>query len=99
MAHFDQRPATAEAVNPAIAARNARYGLALFAVYGLLYGAFMLLNAFAPAVMAWTVLGGVSVAVLSGLGLIAAAFVLALVYAWLCRAPQAPPDPDAGGGQ
>ena len=30
---------------------------------------------------------GVNVAVLSGLGLIAAALVLALVYAWVCRAP------------
>ena len=43
--------------------------------------------------------GGVSLAVLSGLGLIAAAFLLALVYAWLCRAPQGAPAAGEGGGR
>jgi uncharacterized membrane protein (DUF485 family) len=40
------------------------------------------------------VFAGVNLAVLYGLGLIAAAFVLALVYAWLCRSrvdPEARP--------
>jgi uncharacterized membrane protein (DUF485 family) len=67
--------------------RNTRYGLVLFAVYLLLYGGFMLLNVFAPAVMAVVLLAGVNVAVLYGIGLIVAALVLALVYGWLCRTP------------
>jgi uncharacterized membrane protein (DUF485 family) len=69
--------------------RNARYGLVLFVVYLIIYSAFVLLNAFAAEWMKLTVLG-INLAVLYGLGLIVAAFVLALVYAWLCRSPVAP---------
>jgi uncharacterized membrane protein (DUF485 family) len=72
-------------------ARRARYGLVLFAFYLALYGGFVLLNAFAPSLMEVT-LAGVNLAVLYGLGLIAAAFLLALLYDWLCRAL-------AGGGR
>lgn len=64
--------------------RRARYGLVLFATYLVLYGAFVLLNAFAPAVMS-TLVGGVNVAVIYGFALIVAALVLALIYDWLCR--------------
>jgi uncharacterized membrane protein (DUF485 family) len=71
----------------ALTSRRTRYGLVLFAVYLLLYGSFVLLNAFAPAVMERTPLLGINVAVLYGMALIVAAFVLALVYGWLCRAP------------
>jgi uncharacterized membrane protein (DUF485 family) len=85
MPDFEHKPAAAEVVDEAEAARNARYGLILFAFYLLLYGAFMLLNAFSPQTMEVIVLAGLNLAVLSGLGLIAAAFLLALVYAWLCR--------------
>jgi uncharacterized membrane protein (DUF485 family) len=85
MADFDHKPAAPEIVNAAEAARNSRYGLVLFAVYTLFYGAFMGLNAFAPQVMEIIVFAGVNLAVVYGLGLIAAAFLLALVYAWLCR--------------
>ena len=70
---------------PATAARNTRYGLALFAVYVVLYGAFVLVNAFAPEVMERTPVAGVNLAILSGFGLIGAAFLLAMVYGWLCR--------------
>lgn len=66
-------------------AQRIRYGHALFVLYLLLYGAFVLVNAFAPSVMAQTPVAGVNLAVLSGLGLIAAAFLLALVYDWLSR--------------
>lgn len=64
--------------------RNARIGLRLFAVYLILYAAFVLLNAFRPEVMETTA-AGVSLAVLAGFGLIAGAFVIALAYGWLCR--------------
>ena len=65
--------------------RNARIGLRLFAVYLVLYAAFVLLNAFRPDLMERTA-AGVSLAVLAGFGLIAGAFIIALAYGWLCRA-------------
>ena len=57
----------------------------LFGVYLVLYAGFVGLNAFAPAVMARTPFGGLNLAILYGLGLIVAAFVLALIYMALCR--------------
>lgn len=74
-----------EIVDERIAARNARLGLWLFGVYLIVYGGFVLLTAFAPQVMQITFASGLNVAILYGLGLIAGAMVLALVYAWLCR--------------
>ena len=53
-------------------------------MYCLAYGAFVLLNAFAPKVMEIT-FGGVNLAIWSGFGLIGGALLLALVYAWWCR--------------
>jgi uncharacterized membrane protein (DUF485 family) len=70
--------------SPETSARNARYGLVLFAVYLALYSGFVAINAFAPHVMERTI-AGVNLAIWFGFGLIAAAFVLALVYGWLCR--------------
>jgi uncharacterized membrane protein (DUF485 family) len=80
-------PAPGDEREPASAQRT-RYGLILFAVYLALYGGFVLLNAFAPAAMEQTPFAGVNLAVLYGLGLIAAAFVLALLYDWLCGRPE-----------
>jgi uncharacterized membrane protein (DUF485 family) len=65
-------------------ARNARYGLWLFALYFAIYSTFVGLNAFSPETMATTI-AGVNLAVAYGMGLIVAALVLALVYCWLCR--------------
>jgi uncharacterized membrane protein (DUF485 family) len=71
---------------------NARYGLWLFLIYVVLYGGFMGLSVFAPQVMSKSPFGGVNLAILYGLGLIVAAFLLALVYTLLCRR-------DADGGE
>lgn len=71
--------------SPESIARCTRHGLRLFALYLALYGAFVLMNAFAPEVMARSPWGGINLAVVSGLGLIAFAFCLALLYDWLCR--------------
>lgn len=65
--------------------RNVRTGLTLFAVYLLLYGGFVLLNTFSPETMESTRVADVNLAVLSGFGLIVAAFVMALLYGYLCR--------------
>ena len=72
--------------------RNARIGLWLFGLYLLLYGGFVLLNAFWPATMDLMPLWGLNLAITWGFGLIVAAVVLALVYGFLCRAA-APGDP------
>lgn len=65
--------------------RNSRIGLVLFAVYLLLYGGFVFLNAFAADVMETTPIAGVNLAILYGFGLIVAALVLALIYGVLCN--------------
>ena len=95
MAGFGHEAAAAEDVDPAIAARNARYGLVLFALYFAFYAAFVVLNAFQPQAMAANLLG-INLAVNYGMGLIIAALVLALLYCWLCRARITPTN---GGGK
>ena len=70
-----------------LTARNTKYGLILFAIYLVIYAAFVLVNAFAPELMEYSI-AGVTLAILSGFGLILAAFVLALFYGWLCRFPE-----------
>jgi uncharacterized membrane protein (DUF485 family) len=65
--------------------RNSRIGIVLFAVYLLLYGGFVYLNAFAADVMETTPIAGVNLAILYGFGLIVAALVLALIYGVLCK--------------
>ena len=74
-----------EIFHSAAEARNARVGLWLFAVYLLLYGGFMALNAFFPQRMGVPFLGGVNLAVTYGLLLIVGAFVLALLYMFIVR--------------
>lgn len=74
-----------EKENVQASAQRSLLGLWLFAFYLLLYGGFVLLNAFAPADMDQTPFAGVNIAVLYGLGLILVAFVMALIYDWLCR--------------
>lgn len=67
-----------------MASRYARIGLVMFVVYLMCYGGFVGLNAFAPAMMELAPAGGINLAILYGMGLILAAFVLALLYGWLC---------------
>lgn len=65
--------------------RNARIGFVLFGVYLVLYGGFLLLNAFSPKTMELTPFAGVNLAILYGFGLIIAALILALLYGLLCK--------------
>ena len=74
------------------------FGLFLFVIYLLLYGGFVLINAFAPELMEATPIAGVNLAILYGFGLILAAFAMALLYGFF----GAPPRDDAsqkGGKQ
>jgi len=86
VAGFDEHNSPAEVEDAKVVSRNARYVLILFAVYLVIYGGFMFLNAFYPELMARP-LAGVNLAIGYGMGLIAAALVLAAIYMFLCRAP------------
>lgn len=61
-----------------------RAGLWLFAAYLLAYGGFVAINAFSPDTMRVPVYQGVNLAIVYGMGLIVGAFVLAVIYAWIC---------------
>jgi uncharacterized membrane protein (DUF485 family) len=89
MAGFGHGSTTpAEVEDPAASRRNARNGLWLFAIYFAVYCGFVGLNAFRPETMTADI-AGINLAVWYGLGLIVAAFGLAMVYMALCRKPAA----------
>lgn len=95
MGGFDHGSASSEADRSRLEpTRHSRAGLILFAIYLLFYTSFVLANAFAPSLMARTPWAGINLAVLSGLALIVMAFVLALLYDWICRL--APPHANTG---
>jgi uncharacterized membrane protein (DUF485 family) len=80
-----QAPQPHDDHHPETISRNARIGLQLFFAYLVLYAGFVALNAFFPQKMAAAPFGGVNLAVLYGLLLIVAAFVLAVLYVFLVR--------------
>jgi uncharacterized membrane protein (DUF485 family) len=59
---------------------GSRLGMALFWLYVLLYGGFMALVLARPDLLSWRPFGGVNLAIATGMGLIASAFLLAVVY-------------------
>jgi uncharacterized membrane protein (DUF485 family) len=86
MSDLDHRPAVGATFEPQhISARNARIGLVLFCAYFVFYGLFVAINTFRPELMDAVPAAGLNLAVWYGFALILAAFILALVYAWLCR--------------
>jgi uncharacterized membrane protein (DUF485 family) len=66
------------------AAFKQRLGLKNLAVYALFYVAFVVVNVVWPASMGWTVVAGLSVAIVWGFFLIILALVLALIYNRAC---------------
>lgn len=68
------------------ATATSRIGLALFWIYVLLYAGFMALVLFRPDLLSLRPFGGVNLAIAYGMGLIAGAFLLAIVYMAACRA-------------
>jgi uncharacterized membrane protein (DUF485 family) len=66
----------------------------LFGLYLACYAAFTILTAFDRPLMASAPFGGVNLAILTGFGLIGAAFALSLLYWWLSRDGR----PDAAPG-
>lgn len=67
---------------------NRRLGLILFAIYSLVYLAFTLVNAFLPKIVEWTPMGGINLTTWWGLGLIGLAFLMSLLYGWLCHSDE-----------
>jgi uncharacterized membrane protein (DUF485 family) len=67
---------------------NSRTGMILFVLYSLLYGGFVLLNAFSPITMESTPIFGINLAILYGFGLIVIAFLFALLYGFLCTSTE-----------
>ncbi len=61
-----------------------RIGLILFAIYGLIYVGFVLINTFSPQTMGQIVLAGLNLAVVYGFGLIILAIVMGLIYSVIC---------------
>jgi uncharacterized membrane protein (DUF485 family) len=78
-------PQRTEIFHSAAESRNARIGLWLFGAYVLMYGGFMVLNAFFPQRMGVPFFAGVNLAVTYGLALIVGAFLLAMLYMFLVR--------------
>ena len=84
MDHGPNKPDESE--DASLVARNTKIGTTLFVIYSACYSVFVLVNTFMPDWMDVTPLAGVNLAVLSGFSLIIAAFLMALLYGWLCRA-------------
>lgn len=63
---------------------KAKIGLILFAIYGLTYVGFVLINTFDPQAMGQIVLAGLNLAVVYGFGLIILAIVMGLIYNVIC---------------
>jgi uncharacterized membrane protein (DUF485 family) len=66
---------------------NMRISLFLFSLYVLFYGTFMYLSAFHPEIVEKPLFRGVNFAIIYGIALIAAAIILALVYAFWSKKP------------
>jgi uncharacterized membrane protein (DUF485 family) len=76
-------PAVVSGVDEA-AAYKRRLGLKMLAIYGALYVIFIVINIAWPKGMGTTVVAGLSLAIVYGFALIVIAFLLALLYNWLC---------------
>lgn len=63
---------------------NARLGIVLFFIYLAVYAAFVGLCAFSLKTMETPILG-VNLAIVYGFALIGFAFVLAVIYLWMCK--------------
>jgi len=76
-------PAAVSGIDEA-AAYKRRLGLWMLLVYGIIYVFFIVINVAWPKVMGTIVVGGLNLAIVYGFALIVIAFLLALVYNWLC---------------
>jgi uncharacterized membrane protein (DUF485 family) len=90
-----QHEPVAEIGTDAVSGVKTRVGLVLFAIYGLIYAGFVLINAFNPQAMGQIVIAGLNLAVVYGFGLIFLAIVMGLIYNFICSRAESrfnPPD-------
>lgn len=66
------------------AAYKAKLGIFLFAFYGVFYAGFIIINTLFPKVMGILLLFEVNLAIYYGSGLIILAFVMGIIYNFLC---------------
>lgn len=81
-------PATPQGKDAA-ASYKAKLGIKLFLFYTLLYAGFVVINLIVPQMMGRPVLMGLNLATVYGIGLILGAFLLALVYDFMCSKHEA----------
>ena len=81
---MEHGPAVEVNEDPAASAYKTKLGLRFFAVYGVLFAGFVLINTFAPQLMKVKVLLGLNLAVIYGFTLILAAIIMGLIYNALC---------------
>jgi uncharacterized membrane protein (DUF485 family) len=63
---------------------KSKLGLILFACYAVFYGIFIALSAINPAIMGMESLGGLNLAIVYGFTLILSAFLMGLLYHFIC---------------
>ena len=66
------------------ARQKARLGVWMFIFYTIIYTGFVLIGTFFPKLMGFKGLGGMNLAFIYGMGLIVLAFVMGLIYNFLC---------------
>lgn len=76
-------PATDWGEDKAIAYKT-RTGVYLFIIYVLVYIGFIAINVVSPKTMGMKIFAGLNLAVVYGFGLIVLAFVMGLIYDYLC---------------
>ncbi len=77
--------------DPNLSPGSARIGLVLFVMYVLLYAGLIGIVLFRPELLSTRPFGGVNLAIAYGMGLIGAAFLLAIVYMIACRMVEGSP--------
>ena len=81
-------PAKPSGKDPA-APYKARLGVKMFAFYALVFAGFVAINLIFPLTMGRTVIFGLNLATVYGLGLIIVALIEALIYDAMCRKREA----------
>ena len=77
------KPAESDGVDHAVAYKT-KLGLRMFAIYGLVYAGFVLINIIKPVLMESIIIFGLNLAVVYGFGLIILALIMALIYNHMC---------------
>jgi uncharacterized membrane protein (DUF485 family) len=89
-------PASQSGPDPA-AQYKARLGIWMFLAYCVVYAGFVVINVVKPVLMEKTIVGGLNLAVVYGMGLILFALLLACIYDFACRRREAAKSAKEGG--